>query len=125
MNEMRNVMAVVKALGEENRARILVALQGRELCVCQIVALLELAPSTVSKHMSILHQARLVDSRKDGRWAYYRLAEGDMPAAAEQATALVIDLLSKDVRVREDEKRLKQILKTDPEELCKRQGGCK
>jgi transcription termination factor Rho len=40
-------------------------LTGGELCVCQIVELLQLAPSTTSKHMSILRQARLVESRKD------------------------------------------------------------
>ncbi len=57
---MRELMAVMKALADENRVRILMAVLGRELCVCQIVELLGLAQSTVSKHMSILHQARLV-----------------------------------------------------------------
>lgn len=64
--KLRDFMSVIKALADENRARILLALGGRELCVCQIVELLGLAPSTVSKHMSILKQARLVDGRKQG-----------------------------------------------------------
>ena len=67
-------MMITKALSDENRVRTLLALGGRELCVCQIVELLGLAPSTVSKHMSILANARLVESRQDGRWRYYRLA---------------------------------------------------
>jgi ArsR family transcriptional regulator, arsenate/arsenite/antimonite-responsive transcriptional repressor len=44
------------------------------LCLSQIIELLGLAPSTVSKHMAILHQAGLAETRKDGRWIYYRLA---------------------------------------------------
>jgi len=50
-------------------------LSGGELCACQIIEMLGLAPSTVSKHMSILRQAGLVETRKEGRWIYYRLAE--------------------------------------------------
>ena len=68
---MIEFLNVTKALAEENRLRILLALGVEELCVCQIIELLELAPSTVSKHMSVLKQARMVDSRKDGRWTYY------------------------------------------------------
>lgn len=70
---MREFLAVTKALSDPNRVRVLMCLQGGELCVCQIMKLLGLAPSTVSKHMAILHQAGLVDSRKQGRWVYYRL----------------------------------------------------
>lgn len=65
---MFNFINITKALAEENRVRILLALEGRELCVCQIFELLDLAPSTVSKHLSILRQARLVEGRKEGRW---------------------------------------------------------
>ncbi len=61
-----------KALSDEGRIRILVALGEAELCVCQLTELLELAPSTVSKHLSVLRQARLVQTRKKGRWVYAR-----------------------------------------------------
>lgn len=118
---MRDFMTVVKALADENRIRAIMALSRRELCVCQITELLALAPSTVSKHMSILKQARLVDSRKNGRWIYYRLADDDVPAEATEALAWVGKALSSDPQTRKDEKRLKQILKAEPEELCRRQ----
>jgi DNA-binding transcriptional ArsR family regulator len=59
-----------KALADETRVRTLLSLRQGELCVCQITELFGLAPSTVSKHLSILFQAGLVDSRKDGRWMY-------------------------------------------------------
>jgi ArsR family transcriptional regulator len=121
---MRNLMAVTKALADENRVRILMALRPEELCVCQIVELLRLAPSTVSKHMAILKQARLVDSRKEGRWMFYRLAEDDVPAEAREMTSLVAKLLAGDPQLREDGKQLKRILKTNRDELCRRQNRC-
>jgi DNA-binding transcriptional ArsR family regulator len=117
-------MAVIKALADESRARILLCLSGGELCVCQIVELLELAPSTVSKHMSILKQAYLVDSRKEGRWMFYQLDEKNAPIQAQRIAALVSELLSADPRIREDAKRLKQILKMNKEELCQKQNRC-
>ena len=122
---MREFLAAMKALSDENRLRILVALNGRELCLCQIVELLSLATSTVSKHMSVLQQARLADARKDGRWTHFRLADVDSPEMVRQATKLAIQSLGKDAKIREDAKRLKQILKTDPEELCRTQSACR
>jgi ArsR family transcriptional regulator, arsenate/arsenite/antimonite-responsive transcriptional repressor len=96
-------------------------LDGRELCVCQVIELLELAPSTVSKHLAILKQARLIDGRKDGRWMYYRLADEDAPRAAHEALHWTLQTLKGDKRLREDAKRLKQILAMDPEVLCSQQ----
>jgi len=118
---MREFLNLTKALADENRLRVLCALRGRELCVCQITELLGLAPSTVSKHMSILHQARLVDSRKQGRWVYYGLADKDAPETVRAANAWVGRSLAGSPTVRRDRRRLKEILKIDPEELCMRQ----
>ncbi|MFC1597157.1 ArsR/SmtB family transcription factor [Planctomycetota bacterium] len=97
---MREVLAVMKALADENRLRIVVALQGQELCLGQIVELLGLANSTVSRHMSILHQARLVESWKDGRWSYFRLAGEAGPPEATKAAAPVIKSLDHDEKAR-------------------------
>jgi ArsR family transcriptional regulator len=118
---MREFMAVVKALGDENRIRALLALRAQELCVCQIIELLELAPSTVSKHMSILKQARLVDTRKSGRWVFYRLAGNKSAPAIQEVIAWLCKSLSKDASVRRDERRLKEILKMDITVLCSEQ----
>jgi DNA-binding transcriptional ArsR family regulator len=122
---MRDLMAVTKALADESRVRILLALEPAEICVCQIVELLQLAPSTVSKHMSILKQARLVESRKEGRWIFYRLDCEDGPVEAKEALALILRLTASDAQRREDAKRLKQILKMDRDELCRKQSQCR
>ncbi|MFO8007730.1 MAG: metalloregulator ArsR/SmtB family transcription factor [Candidatus Brocadiia bacterium] len=119
---MRRVVRLAKALAEQHRLRALCALRGRELCVCQIVALLELAPSTVSKHMSILHRAGLVESRKTGRWVYYRLAGEDAPPEAAEALGWALKHLSGTRQARRDAERLEEILSTDPEKLCAMRG---
>ena len=118
---MFEFLNITKALAEENRVRILLALEVEELCVCQIIELLELAPSTVSKHMSVLRQARLVENRKDGRWMFYRLADASAPVEVSEAIAWVKKSLSPNKRIHEDAKRLKEILKIDRDILCSRQ----
>jgi DNA-binding transcriptional ArsR family regulator len=118
---MRQFMNITKALADETRIRTLVALRPGELCVCQITELFGLAPSTMSKHLSILYQAGLVESRKDGRWIYYRLPGKDAPVAAREAIEWVERSLGENPRIAEDARKLKQILKTDPAELCRRQ----
>jgi len=119
---MREVLAITNALADESRVRALMALTGGQLCVCQIVELLQLAPSTVSKHLYILRQGGLVESQKKGRWIFYSLPSEPDPAARRSIEWLQ-ESLKKDSRVIEDAKRLKVILKEDPEEICRRQLG--
>jgi DNA-binding transcriptional ArsR family regulator len=118
---VKELLAVTKALSDENRVRIVAALGGGELCVCQLIELLELAPSTVSKHLAQLRQAGLLDVRKDGRWAYYRLAGRSAPSVVRRALALVRDTLADDPRAANDAARLERILRVAPEVLCGQQ----
>ncbi|MFQ5443981.1 MAG: ArsR/SmtB family transcription factor, partial [Nitrospinales bacterium] len=71
----------------------------------------------------ILRQARLVESRKEGRWMYYRLAGDNAPSEVREALAWVTRSLSRNPRVGEDARRLKEILKRNPAELCQIQQG--
>lgn len=118
---MREFMAVTKALSDPNRVRMLLALRGRELCVCQITELVGLAPSTVSKHLSVLHNAGLVQSIKKERWVYYRLPSRAAPVIAREALNWVCKSLSGSEEAAADQKRLKQVLKMDLSEICRRQ----
>lgn len=118
---MRAFMSLTKALADPNRVRLLLALRGRELCACQITELFRLAPSTMSKHLSILHQAGLVDSRKSGRWVHYSLPGQAAPVAVRQAIEWVANALSENEQVRADGRRLKALLQVNPSDLCRRQ----
>jgi ArsR family transcriptional regulator len=118
---MRELMNITKALADENRIRALLALRGGELCACQITELFGLAPSTMSKHMSILYQAGVVESRKDGRWIYFRLPNGKAPATVKKAIDWISKAAADQPRILEDAELLKKIMKMDPSEICKRQ----
>lgn len=66
---------VFKALANEKRLRILSALRGGELCVCELQAVLHAPQSTVATHLRTLKDAGLLNSRKQGKWTYYRIAD--------------------------------------------------
>jgi ArsR family transcriptional regulator, arsenate/arsenite/antimonite-responsive transcriptional repressor len=100
-------MNMTKALADENRVRILMALNGRdELCVCQLIDMLRLAPSTVSKHLFILRNARLIRGRKEGRWMYYRLNLDAASEAVKEALDWVTRAVADDPVVQKDRNRL-------------------
>ena len=117
---MQDLMDVLKALADENRLRALRALQEGELCVCRLIALLELAPSTVSKHLSILRSARLVESRKEGRWLYYRLSREFRPPSTRKVLALLFAEMDRTTRGSADRRKLAGICREDTESLCRR-----
>lgn len=121
---MRDFMAITKALSDPNRVRILLALRPGELCVCQITELFGFAPSTVSKHLSILHHAGLILSRKTERWVYYRLAGKSAPVTVREAIDWVHKSLAKTDEAASDARKLKKILATDLAEICRRQRCC-
>ena len=118
---MRAMMQITKALADPNRVRILLALRKKELCVCQIVELLQLAPSTISKHLSILKHAGLILSRKTERWVYCRLPGRGAPVVVREAIDWVNKSLAQSAEVELDRRRLQKILKFDPTQICQRQ----
>jgi ArsR family transcriptional regulator, arsenate/arsenite/antimonite-responsive transcriptional repressor len=118
---MREFMNLSKALADANRVRMVLVLRGRELCACQLTELFGLAPSTMSKHLSILYQAQLVNVRKNGRWVYYSLPGKEAPPSVRAALDWVNLSLANEERAAADAKRLKQVLKINPTELCRKQ----
>ena len=114
---MREFLDIARALGDEGRTRILMFLRNGELCGCQITEILALAPSTVSKHLTVLQRAGLVKSRKEGKWTYYGLAE-QQTSAVRNALGWAQSALNGDDTVAEDVKRLAAVLKMRREKLC-------
>lgn len=117
---MRTLVRALKALADPNRLRILLALRDRPLCVCQIVGLVELAPSTVSKHLAVLEQAGFLEAQKEGRWIFYARAGRNAPVEVRRLTGLVDRLALGGVEAAKDQKRLAKLLQTSREELCNR-----
>jgi len=115
---MRSVLRIAKALSDATRLRALLALRDGELCLCHVVGLLELAPSTVSKHLDILCQAGLVERRKAGRWCHFRLAERSAEPTVRQALRWVRIALVDDATGAKDAHRVAGLRRKNLQELA-------
>ncbi len=109
---------VVKAAGDGSRVRILKMLEGGELCVCQVTTVLDLAPATVSKHLSVLKLAGLVMQRKEGRWVYYRLADRALNPYALPLLKTIRETLVEDPTIETDRVRLERLRCIPVDVLC-------
>ena len=114
---MHEILSITKALSDETRVRALLSVKDGELCLCQIIEVLGLAPSTVSKHMNVLQQARLVQRRKRGKWHFYRLAEDLASSAARRTLVWIVRELRNDPRIKKDAKKIRDVRKQDLKKL--------
>lgn len=73
---MKDFIRVMKALSDPNRVKVVKMLQQKEMCVCELQFALGLAQPTVSKHLKVLEEAGLVQSKKAGLWVNYSLSDG-------------------------------------------------
>lgn len=70
---MKQAVKLFKALGDPTRLRIVKLLEHGELCVCQLIAVLGMGQSRISRHLSILKEAGLILDDRKGKWVHYRL----------------------------------------------------
>ena len=74
---MQKDLDIFKACSDQTRLRILFLLSERELCVCELVSILNMPQGKISRHLAILKNADLVSDRRDGLWIYYSLIASD------------------------------------------------
>lgn len=113
---MQDLLAILRALDNESRLRIFMGLHDGEVCLCQLVEVLGLAPSTVSRHVELLRQAGLVEMRKEGRWHYYRRAGREASPMVREAIRWVSRALRDESTIAEDLERLRSVCAGQPEE---------
>lgn len=87
---MKDVIKIFKALSDPTRLRILLLLQKRELCVCELMFILKMSQSRISHQLRILKDADLVEDVRDSRWIIYRIPV----AARKNLVAVFEDFLS-------------------------------
>ena len=114
---VQRFIAMAKAVADESRVRALLALRDGELCLCQIIDVLGLAPSTVSKHMDLLYQAGLVQRRKEGRWHYFRLSNHQTPPMVRRAIQWVMASLCDEPVAVVDSKKVCGLRRKDLKDL--------
>lgn len=114
---MKDFIRVMKALSETSRIKIVKMLQRRSMCVCELQEALQIAQSSVSKHLKILEDAGIVAHDKDGLWVNYYLADG-------MKSPYVSTLMGNLRHWLEEEPEMEELLERLPhirrENICKR-----
>lgn len=117
MNKVNDLNKIFKALADKSRLRIVKMLQQKDLCVCEITAVLGLATSTVSNHLSILKNAGIIGDMKDGKWVEHHLVTETNNHFLNGLLPLLSFWLNGDEQVLADKEKINTV---NREELCGR-----
>jgi DNA-binding transcriptional ArsR family regulator len=117
---LRSYERVMKSAADPTRLRILKMLEGGELCVCQVIAVLELSQSTVSKHLFLLKTSALVKERREGKWVHYSLDGSGGAVFARKILGCLKGWLNDDPVVARDRSREAVAREIGPEGICGR-----
>ena len=122
---MNQLTDIANALSDPNRVRLLAACLDGERCVCQLVELIDLSNASISKHLSMLKRAGLLESRKEGRWVHYKSPESPS-AMVGDAISFVKSHALNDEAISADRDRLVEIDAIEPCDLARmqREGCC-
>ncbi len=117
---LRDYEMVMKSVADPTRVRILKLLEGGEMCVCQVIAVMEFNQSTISKHLFLLKTAGLVKERREGKWVHYSLDGSGGSPYARRMLKVLKNWLNDDPVVERDRKREAIARDLGPMEICER-----
>jgi len=112
---MRDKTKIFKALSDPKRLRIIKMLEKKQLCVCEITAILKLATSTVSKHLYLLREAGLIVDTKEGKWVNYKLNPQSNRTDIREILNLLAGWLTDDKEIVADREKVRTI---DRNKIC-------
>lgn len=115
---MKTLIKVLKALSDPNRMKIVKMLQHKEMCVCELREGIGISQPSVSRHLKILEDADLVESRRDGLWINYRWNTHPSNQYARALMELIKVWLEEDEEIRS---LLEKSSKLDREAICRRE----
>lgn len=110
----------LKAVADPTRVRILKILEEGEMCVCQVIAVIALGQSTISKHLFLLRAAGLIKDRRDRKWVHYSLDGKGGNSYAGPMLRNIRKWLNEDPLVRKDRERAALARKIGPVAICER-----
>ena len=116
---MKQLIRVLKALGDPNRMRIVKMLMHREMCVCELAVAISVTQPSVSRHMKLLEDADLVEHRRDGLWINYRLNEAPQNPYAKALLGHLQNWLEEDPDI---QALIRKAFTLDREVVCRRDG---
>jgi len=119
---MKQLAAMIKALSDETRLRVMKLLEERELCVCELMQVLDMSQPRISRHLSVLRNAGLVDDRREGKWVYYSLRDVTATDEGKYLLKTMASLANDNPIVKRDKKALlKAVRLGEMERRCAKQ----
>ena len=115
---VKDVVDIFKALADPTRLRIMLLLQVRELCVCELTYILGMEQSRVSHQMRILREAGLVEDLRQGRWMIYRIPADSREFVDGLLAALGKARLGRPARRAGDRRKLETCVRKNVRGLC-------
>jgi ArsR family transcriptional regulator, arsenate/arsenite/antimonite-responsive transcriptional repressor len=113
--EIHDIAQMYKALGDVTRLRILGLLHTGERCVCDIMEVLKLPQSTVSRHLAYLRNSGWIGGRRQGKWMYYQLRQTNLKKGLQKK---IMASLAKLPTYKTDQRCLKEHLQAKEEQRC-------
>jgi ArsR family transcriptional regulator len=116
---MKELATIIKALSDDTRLRVMKLLEERELCVCELMQVLDMSQPRISRHLSVLRNAGLVDDRREGKWVYYSLRAASDSDEVKSLLRAMASLANDNPTVKRDKKALKKAVRLgDMERGC-------
>jgi len=103
---MESMVKCLRALGDENRLRILMLLRERDLCVLEVVGALGISQPLASSHLAVLREAGLATTRREGRRIRYRLSEEAKSGGKHRLLSQVAQAIAAEPLIAADRERL-------------------
>ena len=116
---MRALVKVLKAVADKNRLRIFKMLQHKKMCVCELAAALGISMPSVSRHLSMMKDAGLIEDERDGMWTNYMLCREKVNKYAPVLQGRLKEWINDDEGIK---KMLKKTETLKREELCAKVG---
>jgi ArsR family transcriptional regulator len=116
---MKKIANIFKALSDDTRLRVIKLLQERELCVCELMQVLEMSQPRISRHLSVLKNAGLVNDRREGKWIHYSLRQETQGKEIKILLDSMVVMANDDAVVKGDKKNLKKAIR-----LSEVKGSC-
>ena len=111
---MRELIKIYKILSDESRLRVLLLLQDKECCVCEVMQALDISQSKASRILGALYDVGFLRLRKDGLWALYSMNRDGMNAFQKDILKTTITAYEDNEQTLTDRERLKRAERVGP-----------
>ncbi len=122
---MTKLVETAEAIFDAYRLQIIKLLQIREMCVCELAAVLNLSSPRISQHLAILKRAKIVKERREGKWIYYSLTQKTIDDFNKSWNQFLDGSLDSVTEIKNLFKRLQKIDLAGVREQCKTSGVAK